>query len=173
MRKRLFTLITAVLFSFVLFCGCSKEDKSSLNKYLGDYSYSGSAVCMVYEPMEGETDDNGNPLYGVQYREITDYDGLVASGNTLLIYFYSSMDNRSAQVTAAMEELSVAYKDKMSIIMLDAMVYRDLMGKYEIEAVPEFVLIKPGQADKKFDCSKSDYWTINDVVLWLAENGIS
>ena len=173
MRSKILTLITAVLVPFVFFCGCTKEDKSSLNNYLGDYSYSAPAVCMVFEPVEGETDPNGNPIYGVQYREIKDYDGLVASGNTLLIYFYSSMDNRSAVVTAAMEDLSAAYREKMSIILLDALVYRDLMGKYEIEAVPEFVLIKPGQADKKFDCTAGDYWTIDDVVLWLAENGIS
>lgn len=173
MIKRILTVFTAIVFSFVFFFGCAKENSNSINKYLGDYSYSDSAICMVYEPVEGETDENGNPIYGVQYRAIKDTDKLFVSGHTLLIYFYSSMDNRSAAVTAAMEDLSVAYNGKLNVLMLDAMVYRDLMEKYEIEAVPEFVLIKPGQADKKFDCTASDYWTVNDVISWLAENGIS
>ena len=141
--------------------------------YLGDYSYSDPAVCMVYERVEDETDDDGNPLYGIQYRKVTDLDGLKASGITLLIYFYSSMDNGSAMVTASVEDLALSYNGKLTVIMLDAMEYKDLMDKYEIEAVPEFVLIKKGQADKVFGGMSREYWTVNDVLSWLQENGIS
>ena len=49
-------------------------------EYLGDYSYSDPAVCMVYEPIEDEKDEDGNQLYGIQYRKITDFDGLKSSG---------------------------------------------------------------------------------------------
>lgn len=141
--------------------------------YLGDYSYSDPAVCMVYERVEDETDDDGNPLYGIQYRKVTDLDGLKASGITLLIYFYSSMDNGSAMVTASVEDLALSYNGKLTVLMLDAMEYKDLMDKYEIEAVPEFVLIKKGQADKVFGGMSREYWTVNDVLSWLQENGIS
>ena len=141
--------------------------------YLGDYSYSDPAVCMVYERVEDETDDDGNPLYGIQYRKVTDLDGLKASGITLLIYFYSSMDNGSAMVTASVEDLALSYNGKLTVIMLDAMEYKDLMDKYEIEAVPEFVLIKKGQADKVFGGMSREYWTVNDVLSWLQENGIA
>ena len=141
--------------------------------YLGDYSYSDPAVCMVYERVEDEIDDDGNPLYGIQYRKVTDLDGLKASGITLLIYFYSSMDNGSAMVTASVEDLALSYNGKLTVIMLDAMEYKDLMDKYEIEAVPEFVLIKKGQADKVFGGMSREYWTVNDVLSWLQENGIS
>ena len=142
-------------------------------EYLGDYSYSDTAVCMVYEPIEGEIDEDGNQLYGIQYREITDFEGLKASGYTLLIYFYSSMDNRSAAVTAAVEDIAASYNGKLTVLMLDAMEYKDLMGKYEIEAVPEFVLIRKGQADKVFGGSSREYWTVGDVLSWLQENGIA
>lgn len=141
--------------------------------YLGDYSYSDPAVCMVYERVEDETDDDGNPLYGIQYRKVTDLDGLKASGITLLIYFYSSMDNGSAMVTASVEDLALSYNGKLTVLMLDAMEYKDLMDKYEIEAVPEFVLIRKGQADKVFGGMSREYWTVNDVLSWLQENGIS
>lgn len=174
--KRYLSLILAILFSFVILCSCSKktnETGNGIEKYLGDYSYSDPAICMVYEPVEGEDDGNGNPLYGIQYRKITDLDGILASGNTMLIYFYSSMNNDSGAITAAVEDLAQAYNGRLSVLMLDAMEYPDMMGKYDIEAVPEFVLKKAGQADKVFDSVSYEYWTLNDVIDWLAANGVA
>lgn len=164
------------MFTFVILCSCSKktnETGNGIEKYLGDYSYSDPAICMVYEPVEGEDDGNGNPLYGIQYRKITDLDGILASGNTMLIYFYSSMNNDSGAITAAVEDLAQAYNGKLIVLMLDAMEYPDMMGKYDIEAVPEFVLKKAGQADKVFDSVSYEYWTLNDVIDWLAANGVA
>ena len=174
MKKRYLTLLLAIAVSLSLFCGCSKpKEEDPIMAYLGDYSYSDPAVCMVYERVEDETDDDGNPLYGIQYRKVTDLDGLKASGITLLIYFYSSMDNSSAMVTASVEDMALSYNGKLTVLMLDAMEYKDLMDKYEIEAVPEFVLIRKGQADKVFGGMSREYWTVNDVLSWLQENGIS
>lgn len=174
MKKRYLTLLLAIAVSLSLFCGCSKPgEEDPIMAYLGDYSYSDPAVCMVYERVEDETDDDGNPLYGIQYRKVTDLDGLKASGITLLIYFYSSMDNGSAMVTASVEDIALSYNGKLTVLMLDAMEYKDLMDKYEIEAVPEFVLIRKGQADKVFGGMSREYWTVNDVLSWLQENGIS
>lgn len=141
--------------------------------YLGDYSYSENAVCMVYEPVEDEVDDNGNPYYGIQYRKITDLNGLLVSGNTLLIYFYSSMDTRGADITAAVEDLAQLYDGKLNVIMLDAIEYRELLEKYNINAVPEFVLIRAGQPDQVFGSISYDYWTMNDVVSWLRNYGLN
>lgn len=174
MKKRYLTLLLAIAVSLSLFCGCSKSgEEDPIMAYLGDYSYSDPAICMVYERVEDETDDDGNPLYGIQYRKVTDLDGLKASGITLLIYFYSSMDNGSAMVTASVEDIALSYNGKLTVLMLDAMEYKDLMDKYEIEAVPEFVLIRKGQADKVFGGMSREYWTVNDVLSWLQENGIS
>ena len=83
------------------------------------------------------------------------------------------MDNRSAQVTAAVEDIASSYNGKLCVLMLDAMEYKDLMGKYEIEAVPEFVLVRKGQADKIFGGVSREYWTVGDVLSWLQENGIT
>ena len=165
-------MIAAVL-SIAVLCSCSKKEKDGVYKFLGDYSYSDPAVCMVYEPVEGETDESGNLFYGIQYRVITDLDGLLASGETVLIYFYSSMSNSGAEMTAAVEDIAQLYNGKLTVIMMDAMEYRDMMDKYEIEAVPEFVIIKAGQQDSIFNNGEYDYWTVNDVLLWLQSNGIS
>ena len=173
MKYRYQSILISIVLSVVLLCSCQKAEVNDgrLKDYLGDYSYSEPAVCMVYEPVEGETDENGDPYYGIQYRKITDLDGLLVSGNTLLIYFYSSMDNRSAGVTAAVEDLAQLYNGRLYVLMVDAIEYRSLLEKYDINAVPEFVLIKPGQTDNVFGSSSYDYWTMNDVVLWLKENG--
>ena len=174
MKTGYLTLLAAAAVLMVFLCGCSKpKETDPLMEYLGDYSYNDPAVCMVYEPIEDEKDEDGNQLYGIQYRKITDFDGLKASGYTLLIYFYSSMDNRGAAVTAAVEDIAAGYNGKLTVLMLDAMEYKDLMGQYEIEAVPEFVLVQKGQADKVFGGASREYWTVNDVLLWLQENGIA
>ena len=153
MKKRYLSLLIASALAFAVLCGCSGNKPGTVKDYLGNYSYAEPAVCMVYEPVEGETDEAGNPCYGVQYREITDLDGLLSSGNTLLIYLYSSMS-------------------RLNVVMLDAMEYPDLIGKYEIESVPEFVLIKAGQPDQVFGSGTYSYWTVGDVLLWLQSNGV-
>ena len=176
MRLRLIPAILATALSLVMLSSCSSKQQqstdNSLDGYLGDYSYSENAVCMVYEAVEDEVDDNGNPYYGIQYREITDLNGLLASGNTLVIYFYSSMDTRSAEITAAVEDMAQYYSGKFHVIMLDSVDYRELLEKYDINAVPEFVLIRAGQPDQVFGSGSYEYWTMNDVILWLQENGI-
>ena len=172
MRYKVSLSLTAVLLAAMFLCSCSKQENNALNAFLGDYSYSAPAVCMVYEQVEDELDDEGNPCYGIQYREITDLEGLLKSGGTFLIYFYSSMSNESAEVTASMEDVAQLYNGKLTVLMLDAMEYRDLMEKYDIEAVPEYVLIRPGQQDQVFKSSSHGFWTVNDVISWLQSNGI-
>ena len=173
--KKAFSLILALIVCTVFFSACSTEKKpdSKLDEYLGDYSYSDPAVCMVYEPVEDEVDDNGNQFYGIQYRQITDLDGLLNSGTVIMIYFYSSMSSEASAVTAVVEDLAQNYNGRLTVVMLDAMEYRDYITKYEIEAVPEFVLLKPGQSFRKFDSMSYEYWTGTDVVLWLKSNGIT
>ena len=173
--KKAFSLILALSVCTVFFSACSTEKKpdSKLDEYLGDYSYSDPAVCMVYEPVEDEVDDNGNQFYGIQYRQITDLDGLLNSGTVIMIYFYSSMSSEASAVTAVVEDLAQNYNGRLTVVMLDAMEYRDYITKYEIEAVPEFVLLKPGQSFRKFDSMSYEYWTGTDVVLWLKSNGIT
>lgn len=173
MKKRYLTILITIALSFVVFCGCSKpKETDPMMQYLGDYAYNEPAICMVYEAVEGELDDDGSQLYGIQYRKITDLDGLLASGSTFLIYFYSSMEYGSAEITAFVEEMAYQYNGKFTVLMLDAMEYKTLMDKYEIEAVPEFVLIRSGKTDETFGATAYEYWTMGDVISWLQEKGV-
>ncbi len=173
MRKRYLTLLITALLSFAFFAGCSRpKETDPMMNYLGDYAYNESAICMVYEPVEGEQADDGSQLYGIQYRKITDLDGLLASGSTFLIYFYSSMEYGSADITAVVEEMAYEYNGKLTVLMLDAVEYKDLMNKYEIEAVPDFVLFRAGKAEGKFGTTSYESWTLGDVILWLQQKGV-
>lgn len=173
--KRYLAVVLAAIMSVVFLGACSEKPEagSFADRYLGDYSYDSPAVCMVYEPVEDEADDAGNPFYGIQYREIKDLDGLLHSGTTILIYFYSSMSTDTGAITASVEDIAQVYNGTLTVIMLDAMEYRDLISKYDINAVPEFVLKKSGQEDKVFEAASYEYWTISDVLSWLKSNGVS
>ena len=93
---------------------------------------------MVWEPVEGETDENGNPVYGIQYREIKDLDKLLASTDIkFLIYFHSSVSGDNVGITALVEEIAERLAGRLAVITLDASEFNDLVGKYQITLLPK------------------------------------
>ena len=95
---------------------------------------------MVWEPVEGETDESGNPVYGIQYREIKDLDKLLASTDAVfLIYFHSSVYGDDHGITALVEEIAERLAGKLVVVSLDAAEFKDLAGKYQIPAVSRFI----------------------------------
>ena len=88
---------------------------------------------MVWEPVEGETDENGNPAYGLQYREIKDLDKLLASTDIkFLLYFHSSVYGDNIGITALVEEIAERLNGRVAVISIDAGEFNDLVGKYNI-----------------------------------------
>ena len=163
-------------------CGKKKNAASSSQEssgagyrdYLGSYAYDLPAACMVREPIEGETDENGNPVYGIQYREIKDLDKLLASTDIkFLLFFHSSVYGDDTGITAAVEEIAERLDGKIAVITLDATEFNDLVGKYGISMLPEFVLCGNGIEDKVFGTSSRKSWNMQEVVDWLAGNGFS
>ncbi|MCH4153467.1 MAG: thioredoxin domain-containing protein [Mageeibacillus sp.] len=141
---------------------------------LGSFSYNTDASCLVYEAVDGETDDSGNPLYGIQYREITNLDDLLSRKDiSILIYFYSSMASDTAGITAAVEDIAAEMSGSCVVIALDAMEHADLTGTYEIKAVPDFVLLKDGADASVFGSGNYSSWDVNDVTGWLEQNGMT
>ncbi len=176
--------VSAILVSCLLFSLASCSNKktaasasSSAASYrdcLGEYAYDLPAACMVWEPVEGETDENGNPVYGIQYREIKDLDKLLASTDIkFLIYFHSSVSGDNVGITALVEEIAERLAGRLAVITLDASEFNDLVGKYQITLLPEFVLCGSGMEAKVFGTSEKESWTMQQVVDWLAENGYS
>ena len=142
--------------------------------FLGDFAYDLPAACMVYEQVEGEKDESGNPVYGIQYREIKDLDKLLASTDTaFLLYFHASVYGEDGGITAVVEELAERLSGKITVVTLDAGEFSDMVGKHNITLLPEFVLHVSGQADKVFGTSGRGSWTMQQVADWLAENGYS
>ena len=68
--------------------------------------------------------------------------------------------------------MAYEYNGKLTILMLDSLENKNLMDKYEIEAVPDFVLIRSGKTDEKFGTTSYESWTIGDVISWLQEKGV-
>ena len=147
---------------------------SGYRDYLGEYAYDLPALCMVWEPVEGEKDENGNPAYGLQYREIKDLDKLLSSTDVkFLLYFHSSVYGDSIGITASVEEIAERLSGRVAVISLDAGEFNDLVGKYQITMLPEFVLCGYGMEAKVFGTADRGSWTMQEVVDWLAENGYS
>ena len=179
-------LAAAALISSLLLCtvSCGKKKDpaasqtassgSGYREFLGDYAYDLPAVCMVWEPVEGETDESGNPVYGLQYREIKDLDKLLAANDTkFLLFFHSSVYGDNVGVTAQVEEIAERLAGKLVVVSLDASEFNDVVGRYQITMLPEFVLCGGGMKAKVFGTDENKSWTMQQVADWLASNGYS
>ena len=176
--------LTAAILLCTASCGGKKTVASSVSstspssagyrEYLGEYAYDLPSACMVWEPVEGEKDESGNPVYGIQYREIKDLDKLLASTDTaFLLYFHASVYGEDGGITAVVEELAERLAGKVTVVTLDAGEFNDMIGKYEIKLLPEFVLHASGKQDMVFGASERESWTMQEVADWLDANGYS
>ena len=127
---------------------------------------------MVWEPVEGEKDESGNPVYGIQYREIKDLDKLLASNDTaFLLYFHASAYGEDGGITSVVEEIAERLAGKVTVVTLDAGQFSEMVSKYQLKLLPEFVLHRSGAEDKVFGTSDRGSWTMQEVADWLAESG--
>lgn len=143
-------------------------DDSELLGFLGDYSYDSPIIAMVIEQMEGEA------FYGVQYREVLDLNGIVTQNDIpVCLYFYTTLSNDCSSVTAWVEDMAQAYDGKVLFVSVNAMECQDIVSAYQIEYLPEFVLISNGARISTFEGYNYEAWTASDVMYWLSENGIN
>lgn len=167
-------LVLAVLL-FVLGAGAGCSGKKSSNHdlgdysaYLGDYSYNAPLTAMVYEDLDGEGE-------GILYREVTDYDKLIAYAPVpVCLYFHSSYSADTGGVTAAVEQLAEDYHGKILFVTVDADEETDLASHFKIEAVPDFILLENGSLKASFSSFGGMEWTESDLQDWILDNiGIS
>ena len=169
MRKILSVILAAVM-AATLLSGCSGTSK--VEDYLGEYDYEAPAICMVYEPVEGEYDEEGNALYGIQYREVTDLDGLLkVPDTTFLLYFYNSLDSSGWQITAVIEDIAELEQGKLTVVALDQSQYTNLTSQFGITAVPDFALVRNYTEISVFGSADYYEWGADDIVIWLDANG--
>lgn len=173
MRIRTGLLSALLLISMIFTAACSgssvkNSDLGDYSSYLGEPAYNSSLTAMVYEDLDGEGE-------GIQYREVTDYDKLIAYAPVpVCLYFYSSLDSDKTGVTAAVEQMAEDYHDKILFVSVDAMRETDLVSHFGIEAVPDFVLLDNGSLQASFSSFDGKEWTHSDLKEWILKNsGIS
>lgn len=164
--------VTAVIFAVVLIAmtavSCKKETEASYSKYIGEISYDSSIYAMSMEKIEDEEEP------GIVYREVTDFNNVTnAADKPVLLYFFSSNSIDSAGVTAGVEDIAQKLDGKILVIGIDIMQHRDIVSRFNVMAVPDFVLIDHGSLKSSFNSINYDYWTTTDVYNWIIEQGIS
>ena len=167
MRKVLVCICAALL----LLTGCSSSSSSasarpSFYEYLGDYSYDSTSVAFVYEPVSDEDE------YGIQYRAVTDMDALLASDNTVCLYFYNSLSSDVYGITAGAEDIAQCTWSDMVFVMIDVLDDTEMATRYEVERVPEFVIVRSGNEISRFEGYNYEVWTMSDVAQWVSSCGV-
>ncbi|MBR3031632.1 MAG: hypothetical protein IKH92_01275 [Clostridiales bacterium] len=148
-----------------LFCACGKksgEDAEAYKKYLGDYDYDYSIFAMVFETPEGEEEP------GILYRQVLDLNSLTAKcPMTVCFFFYSGMHADVYGLFASMEQVAEQYHDKVLIVAIDALEEKDLATAYNIEALPEAIIIKDNKQKSRFKGQDRGEWTSKDLADWI------
>ena len=161
--------ISALLISALFLTGCGKEEDNttpSFYSYLGGYSYDAPVTAFVYESVAGEEE------YGIQYREVTDLEGLLASDDTVMIYMYDSLSQAGYGITAGAEDIAQCTWDDMLVVMVDVQQNIDLATKYGVDKVPEFIIVRSGSEVSRFAGYNYEEWTMSDVAVWVSSCGI-
>ncbi len=151
-----------------LFCACSgkKEntDLGNYEKYLGDYDYDYSISAMVFETPEGEETP------GVMYRQVKDLDALVKNCPIPICFlFYSSMHADVYGVFACLEEMTELHHDQVLVVTIDAMSEKNLSSAYNIESLPEGIVIRDGKQTARFNGKEREEWTARQLADWILE----
>jgi len=165
MRRYIGCLTALLIASAFLLCSCgAQNDSADKSEYLGEYSYDSSISAMVYEDMDGEGK-------GIQYREVTDYDKLIAySPEPVCLYFYGGLSSDTSGITAAVEQIAENYYDRILIVSVDADQETEMVSHFEIAALPDFVLLENGSWTASFSNNDGKAWTAGNLEQWITDN---
>ena len=75
-------------------------------------------------------------------------------------------------ITAGAEDIAQNTWGKVIVLMIDVLENKDLASQFNIEQVPEFVIVRSSDEISRFEGYNHDIWTINEVTAWLKSNGI-
>lgn len=169
--RRIVSFFLVLVFGLNFFTSCKKaSDSKTIKECLGDYDYDASIVALVYEQVPGEEEG----FKGILYRDVLDLNGLtLQTEQAVCFYFYSSGNTGTLGVTAGVEDLAQTLSGRVVFVAIDAFEEADLSSAYEVEAYPEFILIKDGARVSTFNGMNYDSWDMNDVANWMSANGYS
>lgn len=140
----------------------------SYYEYLGSIDYSSDAAALVWEQVEGE--DEG--IYGIQYRDIIDFNGITAQTEIpLCLFFYSSSARGSQNLMAGVEDLAQTLVGQVLFIAVDGVEADAISTAYEVGGYPEFILLADNARISTFSGLDYEQWNIDDVTAWIEDNG--
>ena len=137
-------------------------------RYLGDIEYTTSAAALVWEQVDGENEG----VYGIQYREITDFNGITSQSEIpVCLYFYSSSARGSQNLTAGVEDLAQTLVGRVLFIAIDGVEADGISTAYQVGGYPEFILLANNARVSTFSGFDYEQWNIDDVTAWISDNG--
>lgn len=165
-KKTAVLIIVSLLMMTAVSCK-GKEEEKTYRDFLGEEIYDASVFAMVVETIEGEEEP------GVIYRKVLDFNNVISRCDIpICLYFFSSTKTDSAGVTAGVEDIAQLLDGRLLVVGIDILQNRDLVGKYDITMVPDFVLVEQNVQKAAFGSEGYDYWTTTDVYNWLVEQGV-
>lgn len=183
MKIRSALKFTGILILWLILTGCSSSEvtessssSSAVNvpsdagyyEFLGNIDYSTDAAALVWEQVDGE--DPG--IYGIQYRNISDFNGLTSQSEIpVVIYFYSSAARGSQSLTAGVEDLAQTLVGQVLFLAVDGVEADAISTAYEVGSYPEFILIRDNARISTFTGDDMEEWDIDDVTAWIEQNG--
>ncbi len=183
MKIRSALKFTGILMLGLILTGCSSSEvtesfssSSAVNvpsdagyyEFLGNIDYSTDAAALVWEQVDGE--DPG--IYGIQYRNISDFNGLTSQSEIpVVIYFYSSAARGSQSLTAGVEDLAQTLVGQVLFLAVDGVEADAISTAYEVGSYPEFILISDNARISTFTGDDMEEWDIDDVTAWIEQNG--
>lgn len=183
MKIRSALKFTGILMLGLILTGCSSSEvtessssSSAVNvpsdagyyEFLGNIDYSTDAAALVWEQVDGE--DPG--IYGIQYRNISDFNGLTSQSEIpVVIYFYSSAARGSQSLTAGVEDLAQTLVGQVLFLAVDGVEADAISTAYEVGSYPEFILIRDNARISTFSGDDMEEWDIDDVTAWIEQNG--
>ena len=163
-------LITVTCLAAFLLAGCGGEETVDISDYLGKYDYQSPAAALVWEQVEGE--DEG--VYGMQYRKVTDFNGLTSQKDTAVcLYFYSASARGTQSLTAGVEDLAQTLVGQVIFVAVDGVEADEISTAYHVAGYPDFILINDGMRIDTFNGFDREEWNIEDVADWLADYGFT
>jgi len=152
-----------VAFTIMLCASCGKKDNASDYKsYLGDYSYDSPIIAMVYENL----DDEGT---GILYREVLDYTNYVTKSPVpVLVYFYTSLHTDYVGTTAQVEQIAEDFQGQITVVSVNVFQEAEIAEHYGIVTVPEFVILREGLIDDRFNSADKGTWTEDVLIDWVS-----
>ncbi|MCQ2482514.1 MAG: thioredoxin family protein [Clostridia bacterium] len=163
--RRLCALLLAIsVFLFTLnSCKSNSSVEHNTPPVIGDISYSSPIFLMSLETIEGEEEP------GIVYREVLDFNNLITSDKTIILYFFTTANSDLSGITAGVEDMAQYYGDSILFVGVDCSQRKDITTAYGVVALPEFVYIRNNVLVSYFEGYKYDYWEIEDVMNWIEE----